>query len=358
MKKYAVILAGGVGERFWPLSRKDAPKYLWNVAGGGKSLLSMTFERVSKLLPAKNILVIAGGAQIKNIRKVCPEIPASQLVGEPVARDTTAAIGLAAVLVGKMAKGEDASFAVLPSDHMISDTGGFVKTMRSAFGVAEGGDRLVTIGIAPAYPATGFGYIRRGREFGLSSGEYYKVARFCEKPDLKKAQRFLADGGYFWNAGIFVWKVSSILGAIEKNIPQTFGALTRMKGEIESGVKTARAAAKYYPEIEKISIDFSVMERAKNAYVVPQNFDWDDVGSWNALERHLPKDENGNVARGELYASDASGCIVFDAAGRSTALLGVDDVVVVHSGDSTLVCSKKYAEKLKDLVKLLPEKYR
>ena len=274
MKKYAVILAGGVGERFWPLSRKDAPKYLWNVAGGGKSLLSMTFERVSKLLPAKNILVIAGGAQIKNIRKVCPEIPASQLVGEPIARDTTAAIGLAAVLVGKMAKGEDASFAVLPSDHMISDTGGFVKTMRSAFGVAEGGDRLVTIGIAPAYPATGFGYIRRGREYGTPSDAYYKAARFCEKPDLKKAQKFLADGGYFWNAGIFVWKVSSVLGAIEKNIPQTYGALTRMKGEIESGAKTAQAAAKYYPEIEKISIDFSVMERAKNAYVVPQNFDW------------------------------------------------------------------------------------
>ena len=145
---------------------------------------------------------------------------------------------------------------------------------------------------------------------------------------------------------------------MKKNIPQTYGALTRMKGEIESGAKTAQAAAKYYPEIEKISIDFSVMERAKNAYVVPQNFDWDDVGSWNALEQHLPKDENGNVARGELYASDASGCVVFDAAGRGTALLGVDDDVVVHSGDSTLVCSKKYAEKLKDLVKLLPEKYR
>ena len=347
-------MAGGVGERFWPLSRAERPKHLWNIAGGKECLLTQTFSRISRFVPKSNIMVVTNALQIGGIKKYCPEIPHENLVAEPCGRDTTAAIGLAAALVESRAGSADSSFAVFPSDQLIEDAEGFSETVMKAFEVAEEGDRLVTIGINPSFPATGYGYIKRGKDRGGA----FEVEKFYEKPDEARAKKYLESGNFYWNAGIFVWKTSSILSALERNAPKTFEIFEKIRANLNSGKDVQNAAAELYPQIEKISIDFSVMEKSANVWVVPANFDWDDVGSWAALERHLKKDSQGNVAVGELHAQQAGGCSVFDAAGRATAIVGLSGIVVVHSADATLVCSKDCAEKIKDLVRSLPQKYR
>jgi len=356
MKRYAIIMAGGAGERFWPLSRMAQPKHLWNVAGGEECLLSQTFARVSTVIAKSNIMVITNAEQIEAIGKICPEIPKDNIIAEPCGRDTSAAISLAAVLV--QAKSADSSFAVFPADHVIHNNAAFSETLLSAFEVAEGGDRLVTIGIEPKFPATGYGYIKRGKKQDTSLGEYFKVSRFFEKPNLSRATSYVGSGEYYWNAGIFVWKTSAILSAVKKNIPETAKIFEKIYKKISSGKSLKKALAKNYEKIEKISIDFAVMEKADNAWVVPATFDWDDVGSWSAVERHHPHDANGNVAVGELFAKDSEDCVVFDADKRATALVGVNNIIVVHSGDATLVCCRNAAEELKELVKTLPQKFR
>ena len=356
MKRYAVIMAGGAGERFWPLSRKSKPKHLWNVTGGESCLLSMTYARARRAVDPENIYVVTNAGQAGAIAKTCPEIAKDKIIVEPAGRDTTAAIGLSAAYLKRVCGEGDSSFAVFPSDHAVSDADAFARTVETAFGVAESAGGLVTIGIPPTFPATGYGYIRRGEKFSDGFGEYYKVARFYEKPNLARASEYVASGEFYWNAGIFVWKISEILAAIEKNAPKTGEILREISAAPDS--EFSAAAARLYPQIEKISIDFSVMERADNAWTVPAQFDWDDVGSWTAAERHMPKDADGNAAAGELFAAGSKNCTVFDADGRATALMGVEGLVVVHSKDATLVCKKEHAEKLKELVKTLPERFR
>lgn len=358
MKRYAIIMAGGAGERFWPLSRIKRPKHLWNVSGGKKSLLEMTFERVSKLVGANNVFVITNVEQIAGIKKYCPLIPSKNLVAEPLGRDTTAAIGLAATIVNRASKGEDSSFAVFPSDHVIGDTKGFCKTINLAFKVAESGDNLVTVGIEPTHPATGFGYIERGASLCEGGEKYFKIKRFREKPKLADAKRFVESGKFYWNAGMFVWRTSSILKALKTNVPATYKIFEKISKALEKGESLKKTLGENYPNIEKISIDFSVMESAKNSFVVPSGFDWDDVGSWNAIERHGKCDSGKNFTVGEAYLGDSKNCTLFDVSGRATVLFGVENLVVVHTQDATLVCSKDSAEGLKNIVKTLPKKYR
>ena len=312
----------------------------------------MTYSRARETVGGENIFVVTNPEQVEAITLACPEIARDKILVEPAGRDTTAAIGFSAAYLKRISGGSDCSFAVLPSDHVVKDVRAFSETLGEAFRLAESGDKLVTIGITPTFPATGYGYIRKGEKFG--GGEYYKVSRFFEKPNLERATEYLNSGEFFWNAGIFVWKTSSILSAIDKNLKGAGDILRR----IESAADFNKTASELYPQIEKISIDFSVMERADNAWTVPAKFDWDDVGSWTAVERHCPKDADGNTVIGELYAKDSKNCLVFDAAGRATALLGVEDIIVVHSPDATLVCKKQCAQNLKELVKILPDKLR
>ena len=312
----------------------------------------MTYSRARETVGGENIFVVTNPEQVEAITLACPEIARDKILVEPAGRDTTAAIGFSAAYLKRISGGSDCSFAVLPSDHVVKDVRAFSETLGEAFRLAESGDKLVTIGITPTFPATGYGYIRKGEKFG--GGEYYKVSRFFEKPNLERATEYLNSGEFFWNAGIFVWKTSSILSAIDKNLNGAGDILRR----IESAADFNKTASELYPQIEKISIDFSVMERADNAWTVPAKFDWDDVGSWTAVERHCPKDADGNTVIGELYAKDSKDCLVFDAAGRATALLGVEDIIVVHSPDATLVCKKQCAQNLKELVKILPDKLR
>ena len=357
--RFVIIMAGGAGERFWPLSRIAKPKHLWNVFGGDKCILEQTIERACKIVDLKNIIIITNKEQVAGIIETCPNFPKENIIAEPVGRNTTAAIGLASVIVGIRANNEDSSFAVLSSDHVIENVDAFVDTINTAFEKAEAGNNLVTIGITPTFPATGFGYIKRGEVETLTSGECYKAERFYEKPNLERAQSYVEAGCFSWNAGIFVWKTASINSAIEQSAPKIFETLKSIKNELLSGIDVNEVLQKYYPNMENISIDFSVMERANNVWVVPSRFDWDDVGSWNAIERHLSKDENNSVAVGEYYSQDAQNNTIFDATKkRTTVISGLSNIVVIHTEDATLVCSKSDAEKLKDLVKTLPKKFR
>lgn len=353
MQRFAVIMAGGTGERFWPLSRKSRPKHLWNITGEKSCLLSQTFKRVSLLVPQKNIFIITNKEQIEGIKEFAPEIPLKNIITEPCGRDTAAAIVLAATII--KSKNENASFAVFPADHIICDKPAFSEIMLSAFEVAEGGDRLVTVGLVPTFPATGYGYIKRGKKFETSLGKYYKASKFFEKPNLARATKYLKSGDFYWNAGIFVWKLSSILAAIEKNIPDTFKVFDKIYANLKKNSNPARAIGKQYEKLEKISIDFAVMEKAKNVYVVPATFDWDDVGSWRAIERHCCADINNIVEIGEVYSKDSKNCVVLDKSERATALVGVEDLIVIHAKDATLICKKDCSESLKDLVKTLPK---
>lgn len=358
MERYAVIMAGGVGERFWPLSRASRPKHLWNVAGGDGCLLEQTIRRVSKVVCRENILIITNSRQAGVISEICANLDASQIISEPVGRDTSAAIGLAAAIIMARSNGVDSSFAVFPSDHVIGDEEAFARTINTAFRIAEAGDNLITVGISPYHPATGYGYIKRGAQLEISGEKYFAVERFFEKPNSNKAREYVESGNFYWNAGMFVWRTDSIFSALQKNLPKSAEAFGRIRARLSAGESLDEILAAEYSPLEKISIDYAVMEKAGNAYVVPANFDWDDVGSWSAAGRHMQKDSCGNAAGGEAYFNGAKNCVLFDAAGRATAFVGVENLIVVHTPDATLVCSKDKAEDVKALVRSLPEKYK
>lgn len=358
MNRYVMIMAGGAGERFWPLSRVAKPKHLWSVAGSGGCLLEQALRRAARVVPQDNIFIVTNREQVEGIRAACPDFPPDRIISEPLPRDTTAAVSAGAAWISLREAGRDASFAVLPSDHVVPDEDAFAATVLEAFELAEGGDRLVTIGVEPSFPSTGYGYIKRGEPLGGGDRPPCRVARFFEKPSAVRAAYYLESGGFYWNSGIFVWKVSSVVSAVSRFAPAIGAAFEQMRADAENGGDFAGAMARCYPDVERISIDFSVMEKADNAWVVPAGFAWDDVGSWSAVERHYARDENGNVARGELFAKDSEDCVVFDESGRATALVGVRDLIVVHAPDATLICRRDCAESVKGLVAMLPKKYR
>jgi mannose-1-phosphate guanylyltransferase len=347
-------MAGGRGERFWPQSRLKKPKHLLPIVGD-KAMLAQAVDRVLGLVPPENIFIITNTEQREAVLEICPEVLPSQVVGEPVGRDTAAAVGLAAVLVQE--RNPEGAFAILPADHVIHDTEGFQKTLALGFEQAEQGEYLVTIGIDPTEPATGYGYIHRGEQ-ASSKNPVFKVQRFVEKPDLETAKGYLASGEYAWNAGMFVWKALTVRKSISKYVPELEASLTAIQAELSSGKELSTVLALHYPDIQKISIDFAVMEKADNVLTIPAAFDWDDVGEWPAVARHYEADAGGNVSRGKSVLKDSSGNIIFSDEGHLVALLGVDDLIVVRTEDATLVCHKDQAQKIKELVSVVGEELR
>jgi len=344
--RFVVIMAGGRGERFWPQSRLKRPKHLLPIVGD-KAMLAQAVDRVAGIVPAENVYIITNSEQREAVLEVCPSVPPKQVVGEPVGRDTAAAVGLAAVLVQE--RSEQGTFAILPADHVIHDTAGFQKTLELSFVAAEKGDFLVTIGIEPTEPATGYGYIQRG-EAVCEENSVYRVKRFVEKPDLETAKGYLASGEYAWNAGMFVWQASTVRKAIATHVPELETSLAAIQSELSASGGLEDVLARHYPSIHKISVDFAVMEKADNVLTLPAGFDWDDVGEWPAVARHYEADAGGNVSRGQAIVQDASGNIVFSDEDHLVALLGVEDLIVVRTGDATLVCHKDRAQDIKSLV--------
>ena len=358
----AVIMAGGRGERFWPLSRRHRPKQLLQL-NGTQSLVQQAVERVLPLIPPQRVLVVTNGEYVASVREQLHRLPSENILVEPVGRNTAACIGLAAVHV-KTAPGpwgEDPILVVLPADHVVRDPEGFRRVVRAAAEAAEE-HPLVTIGVWPTRPETGYGYIELGERLGNRQGyDVYRVARFVEKPAEALARRYVTDGRHLWNSGMFVWRTRAILEAIERHMPRLHQGLQAIAAA-PAGPAREAVVAGVYEELESISIDYGVLERSQDIAVVPADFGWDDAGSWPALERLFEPDEEGNVVQGARHVGvDTRRCIVYlgdDAVGaagrpRLVATLGVSDLVIVQTEDVTLVCSKERAQDVRLLLSRL-----
>jgi mannose-1-phosphate guanylyltransferase len=353
--RYAVIMAGGRGERFWPQSRLKRPKQLLPIVGDAP-LLAQTVERLRGFLPLEHILVVTNVEQVESVREVCPSLPCDNIIGEPIGRDTAAAVGLSTLLVAR--RDPEATFAMLPADHVIHDNEGYLRDLETAFAAAEREEALVTLGIRPTHPATGYGYIERGAPCGPEEAPEacFKVVRFKEKPDAATAAAYLEQGNFLWNAGMFVWRVPVISHEFARHTPELWTALDAIKVGLEKGQALDDLLRAHYPTLPKISIDFAVMEKAAEVRVVPGSFDWDDVGEWPAVARHFTPDAAGNVQRGDTLIEDGRNNIVINEGGHLTAILGCENLIVVQTPDATLVCPKDRAQEIKALVKKIGQK--
>ena len=353
--RFVIIMAGGKGERFWPVSREKTPKQLITLLGK-RSFLQQAVDRVLPIVPLKNILIITNEVQAPQVRRQLPRLPKENVIAEPCGRDTCAAVTLGAALVG--ARSTTGVMAVLPADHVILEEKKFQQVLSDAFDLAGRGQVIVTIGIKPTEPATGYGYIHVGEPLPPPHGvkpyktTFSKAERFVEKPNLEKAVEYLNSGHYRWNAGMFIWSFVTITQGLEQHQPDMAQACQRWFKAAESG-KLAKVLAKEYPTIKKISIDFALMEHAQNVVVADGAFAWDDLGSWTALGRHLKPDAEGNCAMADLVHVDAARNIVYDARTKNRtpiALVGIRDSIIVQTDDATLVAHKSQAQKIKELV--------
>jgi len=342
MKLRPLILAGGSGTRFWPLSRRSRPKQLLPLASS-HPLLVDTVSRLAPLATVRDVLVACGRVHVQAIRKMLPKLPRSSLIVEPVGRNTAPCVAVAAAIIAK--KSPEAIIAVLPADAHVADPHRFRRDLSSAAEAATGGS-LVTLGIQPSRPETGYGYIEVGDR--LAESVAHRAIRFVEKPDLARATEYLASGRFLWNAGIFVFRADGMLTAIEKYLPEmTFGAR-----EIANAHGTKKFDAKMnrlFPELPSISLDYGVMEKADDVLVVPASFGWSDLGSFAALPEVRPRDEAGNVLSGDVVAVDSKGCVVLGEK-RLIAALGLTDMVVVDAGDAVLVCPKDRSQDVRRIV--------
>ncbi|MEA3213503.1 MAG: mannose-phosphate guanylyltransferase [Chthoniobacter sp.] len=348
---YVLILAGGSGERFWPLSRKARPKQLLSLFSK-ETLLEATLRRLEGLVPPEQILILTNADQETAVRALCPELPPQNIVAEPAKRDTAAAIALGVGWIARHAP--TGTMVVLPADHLIQDVAGFQQTLRTAVSAAEETGELVTIGIKPTWACPGFGYIETGARASTASQPggpaVFEVVRFREKPSAELAETFLAQGNFRWNAGMFIWSVRSILSAFNRYVP----ALGEFINQIHRSPNLAQTLRETFPALPKISIDYAVLEKASRVLMVESGFDWDDVGSWTAAAKYFPGDAAGNVGNATVQAVDSGGNIVYSTDGTVIGLIGVQDLIIVHTGDALLICHRHEAEKIKQLVSQVP----
>ncbi len=361
--RFVIIMAGGKGERFWPVSREKMPKQLITLLGK-KSFLQQAVERVLPLVPLKNIIIITNSVQADAVRKQLPKLSKGNVIGEPVGRDTCAAVTLGAAIVGQ--RSTNAVMAVMPADHVIPEEKKFHQVLNDAFDLASRGQVIVTIGIKPTEPATGYGYIRTGNALPPPSGvkpyktTFFKAEKFVEKPNYERAIEYVNSGEYRWNAGMFVWSFVTITQGLEKHQPEMAEACQRWF-KVAGTPKLEKVLAKEYPVIKKISIDFALMEHAQNVVVADGSFEWDDLGAWNALARHLKQDAEGNCAVGDFIHVDAARNIIFDARTKNRtpiAVVGLRDSILVQTDDAVLLAHKSQSQKIKELVKKLSEDKR
>ncbi len=343
---HGVFLAAGRGTRFWPASRHDTAKQFLPVAGT-EPLLRRTWNRLDGIVPPERRWVVTGADQVEAARACLPELSAANLLAEPVGRNTAACAAWSALAVRRRAP--DAVLALLPSDHVIEPAEAFRAALAAAFDEAHASNALVTLGIRPTRPATGYGYIELGERIaaGTDGRECHAVSRFVEKPDAARAREFLASARFLWNAGIFVWRPDAILQAFERYAPDILGPL------VEAGDDAG--IARIFAELPARSVDVAILERAKNVRVMPFAGRWNDVGSWAALPEVIAADEAGNWRSGgaRSIAVDATRCVVHAPADELVALLGVGDLIVVRAGDATLICARDRAEQVRAIVERL-----
>ena len=345
---YAVILSGGSGERFWPLSTPDRPKQFLSVFGG-KSLIRQAVDRLRGLVPTEHILVVTAASLVKATHQELPELPRSNVIAEPCRRDTAAAVATACGVVERLG-GADAVAAILTADHLMRDVPAFRRLLADAARAAASTDDIVTMGVAPDYPATGFGYIQVGDPVPLRTKTvFHRAVRFVEKPDAKTAAKYLATGKYAWNAGMFVWRVATMKAALRAGAPE----LSELERAVAAAKSVPRVLARLYPPLPRISIDYAVMEKARNIIVSRGDFGWDDVGTWAAAEKHLKADARRNVVKGAATLLDCENAVAV-AEGPMIAALGVKDLVIVTTKDAVLVADKSRVQDLKKLLAQMP----
>ena len=348
----AVILAGGRGTRFWPLGRESKPKQFLRITGRDPMLLE-TVRRIRPLIPARRLILVADAAQTKQARRLLPRLPKESFLVEPEARNTAPALMLATARV--WIENPEAVVVVLPADHLIRDKARFLRTLGAGIEAAAREKALVTFGIPPTYPATGYGYILHDRSNGRGIGGavFYPVQAFKEKPNLAQADEYLASGGYAWNSGMFLWRAGVFAEKLAAADPELGRAWTALVEALRTG--SAKKVAAAFARIPALSIDYALMEKAEEVLVADGDFGWSDVGAWSTLLDLWPRDRNGNVSRGETLALDAKGCLVWNP-GRLTVLVGVRDLIVVEAGDALLVCDTSLDQKVKDVVEALKRK--
>ena len=339
---YAVIMAGGRGERFWPLSTDEVPKPFVSLLGE-KTLLQQAVARLQPLVPLERILISIGEAQRHVAAEQLPILPPDNFIVEPVGRDTAACLGYCALHLE--ARSPDCTMLALPADHFVADGAAYRRTIEEGIRSLEGATGII-FGIRPDRPETGYGYIQAGKP--AASGRSRPVIRFVEKPDLATAGEYLMSGDYFWNSGIFLWRNAALLALIEEHMPEIYRALCRLRPLIRRP-DAAQERLRIFESLPRISIDYGVLEKASGLSMVPAGFNWDDIGNWAALERALPTDARGNVTVGPARLLDASGCITCTDTGV-VAAFGVSDLVIVQARGRVLVCSKERAPALKHLV--------
>ncbi|OGV56828.1 MAG: hypothetical protein A2017_21660 [Lentisphaerae bacterium GWF2_44_16] len=348
---YGIVMAGGRGERFWPQSRASHPKQLLRLIGN-LTLIEQTVERLMPLIKPENIIIITNQDYIAPMRSLLASIPPENIVGEPVGRDTAPCIALASALVKAKAKREDAIMAVLPSDHVIRDTSSMLQVISDSVEAAKKG-KVVTIGVNPSFPSTGYGYIHCGAEIKYSGPtKFFECNGFKEKPSLEVAEKFLQDSSYKWNSGMFIWSLSTICNAFKKYAPAMMRSIDVIAKSVPAGT-LEKTLVEEYPKFDKISIDYSIMERIDNVVVAQCSFDWDDVGSWTALRNQIRPEKNNNVIRGLHEGIDTKNCIIVGDSKHLIATVDLEDVVVVHTDDATLICNAKSVQKIKELVHII-----
>ncbi|MBO5499605.1 MAG: mannose-1-phosphate guanylyltransferase [Bacteroidales bacterium] len=342
-----VIMAGGIGSRFWPMSTPEFPKQFVDVLGRGRTMIQMTVERFAPLCPLENVWVVTSEDYVDIVKSQIPQIPESNILAEPCARNTAPCIAYACWKI--MLRHPSANIVVTPSDALVTDVEEFRRIIRNALAFASEGERVVTLGVKPTRPETGYGYIAASGR--VDGSEICAVESFREKPDLETARRYLEAGNYFWNAGIFVWNVETIVSSIRRFTPDLASRMDRMAESFYT-LDEKKVVEEIFPTCEKISIDYAVMEKADYIYTYPSDFGWSDVGTWGSLWTLLPHDDNGNAVVGEnVHLYECRGCIVHAPDASSVVLEGIEDSIVVERAGRILVCRLSEEQRIKEFKK-------
>ncbi len=344
--QYVAIMAGGIGSRFWPMSRANHPKQFLDILGIGRTLIQQTFDRYSQVVPAENIYIITSREYVEKVKEQLPELPAENILSEPSRKNTAPCIAYIAFKL--MQKDPEALMIAAPADNLILDTAAFVETAAKAFDFVDHINALVTIGIKPTSPNTGYGYIQHdGPE--VTPG-VHKVKTFTEKPNRELARTFVASGDFLWNAGIFTWKVRNVIAAFEKFLPEMYEVFSAEKEKFNTP-QEADAIEAIYPQCTNISIDFGIMEKADNVYVIPASFAWSDLGTWNSAWDNMEKDYFQNAVAGKnVVVVDASNCMVHVPDNKLVLLQGMEGYIIVDTQDVLLICKKEKEQEIKDYV--------
>lgn len=343
---YVAIMAGGIGSRFWPMSRTALPKQFLDILGTGKTLIQQTFDRYRHLIPRDNVYVVTSEEYVEIVKKQLPDLPPENILAEPSRKNTAPCIAYVAFKL--LSKDPKALMIAAPADNLILETDQFVKTAKSALHFVDHINALVTIGIKPTHPNTGYGYIQH--ETAEAAPAVYKVKTFTEKPNVELAKAFIASGDFLWNAGIFTWKVKNIVAAFEKYAPELYDLFAAEKDKFNTPEEKA-VVENIYPQCTNISIDFAVMEKADNVYLIPATFGWSDLGTWNSAWENMDKDYFGNAAVGKnIMVVDASNCMVHVPDNKLVLLQGLNDYIIVDTKDVLLICKKNKEQEIKDYV--------